>query len=184
MPLFWKDTVTYVDALHEWRGTMMNIPWRGDAKLLDRVWVTKTLYQSSHSHPWSEYPRNDTLESVEGIIIGLCTEHIFAKKGYTDKSTIDGWVYNWIQSDWESIRFKNQWWEVLLRSGTVINAHTIKKSHGEFQEVFDHMQVWEQKKKLLEEAQQKYTDSLADMESHLKKGKEFQTKMIQSITGK
>lgn len=186
MRLFWKDTITYVDTLHEWRNILMNVVGKWDFKLLDLVWVVKTMNQSEYSHPWHSYYNVDRYksESVEGIIIGLYNGSLYAKEWYTDKKTIDGWIYHGTTYDGKRLSFKNEWWKILLKDGRIIEAHTIKKSHGEFQETFDHMEEWERKKKLLDVAQEKYTEALQDMDDHLKKWREFHKNMIQSITGK
>lgn len=148
MNLFWKNTITYVDSLHEWKNTPMNIQWRWDFNLLDRVWVTKTMNESEHSHPWCKYHSkvSSSGDTIEWIIIWLYTEILFVKEWYTDQSTIDGWVHQWNRYNGNGIKFANTWWKILSKDWEIINAHTIKKSHGEFQEVFDHMEEWEKKK--------------------------------------
>lgn len=186
MALFWKDTVTYVDTLHEWRDTLMNVSGKWDFKLLDRVWIVKTMTRSEYSHPWHSYHNPDRYKEklVEGVIVGHYGWTLYAKEWYTDKATIDGWVYHGMMYDGKRLEFRNQWWKILLKDGKIIEAHTIKKSHGEFQETFDHMEEWERKRQKLDMAQKQYTDALQDIDDHLKKGREFQTKMIQSITWK
>lgn len=171
------EKLVYVDTLHEWRTTKVQ-----DFKLLDKVWVLRTIEQSEYSHPKNKWKRDKPIQftSQEWIIIGKASSTLYANPD--DDSVID---YEWWKVDkWYSsslpYRYDN-WYKVLLRSGKVIDAHTVKKSHWEFQETFDHMEVMEIKKKNIEASRLEYEKSLQEMSVELEKWKALQAKMYKSI---
>lgn len=182
--MFWiKKEIVYIDTLHEWRKSKAH-----DFNMLDRVWIVRTIQQSEYEHPHNRWKNKREFTPIEGVIIGTCTSTIYSEQKPGNEVDYEGWTCN--IKDGETIeettdgnivyRYK-KWYRVLLKNGETIDAHTIKKSHWEFQEEFEHLEAVEKKKIELLESQERYRKSLEDMEKVLEDGKKIQIKMTDRL---
>jgi hypothetical protein len=169
---FFTKKIVYVGKFHEWINTKVH-----DFNMLDRVWVIRTISQSEYSHPHNPYKKNIESKSVEWIIVGTATWYIY--------SDIEKWNeinYEWWIADGTTTKNKvkyvfKKWYKVLLRDWKTIYAHTIKKSHWEFQEEIEYIETAEKKKIEVLAKQEEYRKSLEEMQVILESGKKMQSDM-------
>jgi hypothetical protein len=181
MWLFTKTETVYVDSLHEWRKTEVL-----DFHLLDRVWILRTIQESEYSHPHSRWKRDIDYTAQEGIIIGTANSTLYTETPVGGQLEYEGWEYKNSRGDimeyeWNLRYTYTRGYKVLLRDGTIVYAHTVKKSHGEFQEEFEHLQEIEKKKIEILANQERYRESLEWMEELLEKGRNLQNGMTERL---
>ncbi len=181
MWLFTKTETVYVDSLHEWRKQEIH-----DFHLLDKVWILRTIDQSERSHPHSRYKWDIDYTAQEGIIIGPASSTMYTDTKVGEQVEYEGWEYKYEDGDimeYEgNIKYAyRKGYRVLLRDGTYIDAHTVKKSHGEFQQEFEHLQEIEKKKLEVLANQERYRKSLEGMEELLENGKRLQIDMTDRL---
>lgn len=180
MWLLTKEKIIYVDSLHEWRKKSVR-----NFHFLDRVWVLRTISQSERQHPHNSYRREIDYTPQEGIIIGPASSTIYSETKVGEEVEHEGWEYKnekgEIMQYAGNVKYIYSWYRVLLRDGEYVDAHTVKKSHGEFQEEFDHLQEIEKKKLEVLASQERYKKSLEDMEKLLEKWKTLQNTMVDRL---
>lgn len=180
---FLKKEIVYVDKLNEWTKTKVH-----DFNMLDKVWILRTIKQSYYSHPHHNYKRDIEWKPQEWVIIGTCEESLYTEFPSWEVVEHEWWEYMennehkiFMSFQWKQVYRYRKWYRVLLRDWSYIDAHTVKKSHWEFQEEFEHMTAIEKKKQEVLEAQQRYENSLHEMDDLLKKWREIQTKLVNKI---
>ncbi len=171
----------YIDTLHEWR----KVDVLG-FKLLDKVWIIRTMTDSEYTHPHCRYNREvRTNVPQEWIIIWMLRSIFYTNVPIWQEIDYDWWFckqIDWTYNQYQwNIKYENTWYRVLLRNWDIIEAHTIKKSHWEFQEEFEHLEEIERKKMDILASRERYEKSLLDMEKELYKGREIQKNMVDRL---
>lgn len=121
------------------------------------------------------------------MIVGTATSTIYSDTKVWEEIKYEWWEYldplgkEVEEMKWDVIYRFRKGYRVLLRNWTHVDAHTVKLSHGEFQEEFDHMQEVEMKKMEVIDAESRYRKSLEWMEQLLAKGKKIQITMTDKL---
>lgn len=165
----------YVDTLQDFRNVSV---W--EYKQLDRVWVLETCRGALSRMPWWPYFKDvKKMKPVEWIIIWLTNDTYYSED--TEFKKFEKIVEAWWKASSGKIVYKAPWYLVLLKNWETINAYSLKKSHWEFQETFEHMEEMEVKKKKAEQARILYEKSLNEISEELEKWKKLQEKFISSL---
>lgn len=169
------EKAVYVDTLQDYRKVKV---W--DFHLLDKVFVTETLDHATKRHPSYKYWPSDKKEKpVEGIVIWLAYQST-----YTDDLTevkFEKASILWRYDNDTKIVYKIPGYKILRPDWKTIEAYTLKKSHGEFQETFEHMEILDHKKQQAIRAREAYEKSLQEVSDELEKWKKLQDKMYDSL---
>ena len=165
----------YVDTLIDYRNVKID-----EFKQLDRVFVTETLKHACQRHPSYPYFREKEKEKpIEWILLWYSSDIFFSKD--TVEVKFEKTKLNYMYQNDTLVCYRMPWYKVLTKDWKIIDAYTLKKSHWEFQETFEHMEIMEIKKKNIEASRLAYEKSLQEMSVELEKWKALQTKMYKSI---
>ncbi len=166
----------YVDTLQDFRH-----PQFWEYRQLDRVWVIETCDEALSRIPWYKYWVKKPWKPVEGIVMWWTWDTYFSEDKEFKK--FEKMQLSWTTND-GCIVYKAPGWRVLTKKWELVNAYALKKSHGEFQETFEHMEVMEAKKKKVEQARILYEKALKEVSDELEIWKKLQEKFIKDIIPK
>lgn len=178
--MFWlkQPKVQYVDLLHDFRDAVI-----GDYHLFDRVWVTETMEHAEKRCPYSRYrDKNPPKEEpIDGVIMETYIDTMYTDLSILEqKPTWEKWENAGYYSSDNKLVFRAKGYLVITKNGRVY-AYSVKKNHGEMQEVYDYMDEIEARKKLLIESQERYEAELNGFAAHLEKGKALKKKFFDQI---
>jgi len=175
MWFFTKEKIIYVDSIQDFRSQQI---W--EYKLFDRVWVVDTVESAFPRHPWSG---RDHLEIIPFEALILNTELIRQIPRDTQQDFISFGKWTMYHPNWwtDKVWYETEVYSVITREWKIVKAYTVKPSHGEFQEEFDHMQALEHQKIELEKARARFAETLEWLEEELTKWKTLQNTMVDRL---